>query len=247
MSKKSAKLPVRLPPGQPKTHGGYSYLTTGKLPEHRREVSRYLSGIRAGLIQDLGPKEDDLTTGQKILVNSIIGKVGVIRCIEEFVRERGVFKDLVLEPALSGHYLAFSNSVRLDLTALGIDKRAAAKVLDLGEYIQAADAAKIEKDKATASNPQAIAPLRAQDEEIPGAGTSPELGKGGLGDDGQGKGKDGSADDELPAGVAEPEISALGYHAGDVVCGESRIAAVEPGHGIDDGPGSGLTDEEPPK
>jgi hypothetical protein len=201
-------------------------------------VSRYLTEIRAGLIQDLGPKEDDLTTGQKILVNSIIGKVGVLRCIEEFVRERGVFKDLVLEPALSGHYLAFSNSVRLDLTALGIDKRAAAKVLDLGEYIQAADAAKIEKDKATASNPQAIARPASPGRDGKGEDVSPELEKSGPGDDVQVKGKDESADDKLPGAVAELKISALGYHAGDVVCGESRIAEVKPEHGIDDGPGS---------
>lgn len=214
MSKKSSKLPVKLPPGQPKTHGGYSYLITGKLPEHRREVSRYLSGIRAGLIQDLGPKEDDLTTGQKILVNSIIGKVGVIRCIEEFVRERGVFKDLVLEPALSGHYLAFSNSVRLDLTALGIDKRAAAKVLDLGEYIQAADAAKIEKDKATASNPQAIAPLRASGAILESQGESPEPEKSGPGDEGQGKVEDEPTNAELPGAIVEPEKRPADLQAG---------------------------------
>jgi hypothetical protein len=125
--------------------------------------------------------EDDLTTGQKILVNSIIGKVGVLRCIEEFVRERGVFKDQVLEPALSGHYLAFSNSVRLDLMALGIDKQAAAKVLDLAEYVRQADAAKSEKDKATASRARKIVRPRASKREIKAQGLAAEPENGGPG------------------------------------------------------------------
>lgn len=141
---------LRLPAGRAKTHGGYSFLSTGKLPEHRREVSRYLTAVREGLIRDLGPKEADLSAGQRILIDRVVTKLGVIRCMEEHVREGSVMSGDDLTPCLKTSYLAYNNSVRLDLTALGIDKRAEAKVLDLAEYVQAADAAKSEKDAASA-------------------------------------------------------------------------------------------------
>ena len=213
MSKKSTPI-VRLPPGRAQQHGGYSYLTTGNLPEHRREVSHYLTAARESLILDLGPKEEDLSAGQLILIDRIVTKLGVIRCMEEHVRENSVMSGHNLAPCLRGSYLAYNNSVRLDLTALGIDKRAAAKVLDLGEYIQAADAAKIEKDKATASNPQAIAPLRASGAILESQGESPEPEKSGPGDEGQGKVEDEPTNAELPGAIVEPEKRPADLQAG---------------------------------
>lgn len=173
MSKKSKSI-VRLRPGRPCSHGGWTYLTTGKLPEHRREVSRYLTAARESLIRDLGPKEIDLSAGQRILIDRIITKLGVIRCMEEHIRERSVMTGNNLAPCLKASYLAYNNSVRLDLTALGIDKRAEAKILDLTEYVQAKDSERDKKTKATASKAKAIAPQRSRGEEIPVKISSPE-------------------------------------------------------------------------
>ncbi len=88
MNNKKAKLH----PGRRKKHGGYSFLVKGELPEGRAYVERYLTTVREGLISDLGPTEKDLTTAQVILIDRIITKLGVTRCIEEYIRENTVMK-----------------------------------------------------------------------------------------------------------------------------------------------------------
>ena len=62
----------------------------GVFPSKRRYIERWLSEVRAGLIRDLGPTETNLSTGQAILIDRIIGKLGILRCTEEHVRERSV-------------------------------------------------------------------------------------------------------------------------------------------------------------
>ena len=116
MEKLEAKLPRG---GQRQTHGGYSFLVHGRLPEHRTYIRRYLTACRQGLINDLGG-EENLSTAQAILIDRIISKLGCVRCIEEHTREGSVMVNQELAPALKSSYLAFSNSIRLDLQALGI-------------------------------------------------------------------------------------------------------------------------------
>ncbi len=112
-------LTVRLKPGRRIKHGGYSFLSQGKLPADRAYIERYLTACRLGLIADLGG-DQSLSTSQAILIDRIISKLGVIRCIEEYIRENSVIVGQELAPALKASYLAFSNSIRLDLQALGI-------------------------------------------------------------------------------------------------------------------------------
>jgi hypothetical protein len=147
----------------------------------------------------------DLTTGQKILIDRVIGKLGVLRCLEEYAREQGVIKKGKLSSPLEHNFLAWSNSLRLDLQALGIDKRAGAKVLDLADYIRQADQAKDEKDKADALNSKEIAPPSAPLREGQGEGEPSELENDGPGDEGQGKVEDELTDDELEAEVERLE------------------------------------------
>jgi len=124
-------------------HGSYSLMVrAGELPENRRYIRAYLSAARAGLIKDQGPTEQDLTAAQVILVDRVICKLGVIRCIEEHIREVGVMKGQDVAPALQASYLAYSTAVRMDLAALGIKTRAGKGVLDLPAYIRSVDAAK---------------------------------------------------------------------------------------------------------
>lgn len=110
-------------------------MSKGKLPENRAYVERYLTTVREGLIQDLGPMEKDLTTAQLVLIDRITTKLGVVRCIEEYIRENTVMKGDRLSPSLRESYLAYNNSIRLDLAALGIDKRKADEVIDLHRYV----------------------------------------------------------------------------------------------------------------
>jgi len=108
---------------RPRSHGGYSYLSTGALPEHRMNILKYLMAARRGLVSDLGPTENDLSTAQIILIDRIVTKLGVIRCVEEHVRENSVMAGDDLAPSLKASYLAYNNSLRLDLQALGLEKK----------------------------------------------------------------------------------------------------------------------------
>jgi hypothetical protein len=108
---------------RPRTNGGYSFLVKGDLPEDRSHILKYLMAVREGLTRDLQDSGKGLTTAQIILIDRITTKLGVVRCMEEYVREHSVFEGNELTNCLRTAYLAYLNSVRLDLQALGLDKR----------------------------------------------------------------------------------------------------------------------------
>jgi len=118
-----SRLTAKLKRGgrRPKSHGGYSYLTKGKLPENRTNILKYLMAAREGLIKDLGPTENDLSTAQIVMIDRVTTKLGVIRCVEEHIRENSVMVGDDLAPSLKANYLAYNNSLRLDLQALGLE------------------------------------------------------------------------------------------------------------------------------
>lgn len=121
--------------GQRVKHGGYSFLVKGELPENRKYILRYLTAARENLVRDLGPTEQDLTAAQIIIIDRIVTKLGVVRCIEEHIRETSVMDGHKLAPSLRQSYLAYNNSIRLDLQSLGINKRAES-IIDPIKYIQ---------------------------------------------------------------------------------------------------------------
>lgn len=123
---------------RPKRHGAYSFLVRGELPIHRAYLLRYLTDCRQGLIDDLGGCER-LSTGQTILIDRIIGKLGISRLIEEHTKETGAINGQELSPMLRASYLAYSNSLRLDLLALGMNEKMTDKALTPLEYIEAFD------------------------------------------------------------------------------------------------------------
>jgi len=131
--------------GTPLSHGAYSLMATGEYPDSRKDVSRWLGVVRRTMIHDLGPTESDLTAAQLVLIDRAIGKLGVIRCVEEHVRKTGVIQNGNVAPVLRDVYLAYSNSLRLDLMALGIGTKRAGEVLDVHEYIEEFD--KRERDE----------------------------------------------------------------------------------------------------
>lgn len=133
-----SKLTVKFKRGgkRPKSHGGYSYLTRGELPENRGHILKYLMAVRQGLIRDLGPTEDDLSTAQIVLIDRVTTKIGVIRCVEEHIRENSVMAGDDLAPSLKASYLAYNNSLRLDLQALGLDRKKVNEIVDLKEYAE---------------------------------------------------------------------------------------------------------------
>ena len=133
-----SRLSTKLKRGgrRPQKHGGYSYLTTGKLPDNRTYILKYLMAVRQGIIQDLGPTEHNLSTAQLVLIDRITTKLGVIRCVEEHIRENSVMVGDDLAPSLKASYLAYNNSLRLDLQALGLEVKKSTEFLDLKEYAE---------------------------------------------------------------------------------------------------------------
>jgi len=141
-----AKSKRKYPQIRNKRHGAYSFITTGQLPQNRPYLLKYLTDCREGLISDLGGGER-LSTAQTILIDRVISKLGCIRCIEEHVKEIGAIRDQELAPILKASYLAYSNSLRLDLLALGINERSTDKSLTPLQYIDAFDKAKEKQEK----------------------------------------------------------------------------------------------------
>ena len=101
----------------------------GEFPERRSYIRAYLTACREGLIRDLGPAESDLTAAERIVLDRAISKLGVIRMIEEYCSENGIFENGQLRSVLSADYVRFCDSLRRDLLTLGIGHRAMDRIL----------------------------------------------------------------------------------------------------------------------
>jgi len=134
MNQNNDKLKIKLSPGKRRTHGGYSFLRTEGLPVKRRQIEIYLTAARRGMIDDLAKSEEDLSTAQVIIIDRTTCMLGVIRCIEEHVRN-GVMKGENLSPSLKDSYLAYNNSIRLNLQSLGIKRKISTGKTALEDYV----------------------------------------------------------------------------------------------------------------
>ena len=122
--------------GRPLKHGGYSIIVRqGELPENRKHVREYLNLVRDGIISDLGPTEEDLTTAQLVLIDRLVSLLSVVRMIEEYAKEKGAFTGDRLSESLRESYISYNNSIRLILDKLGIEKRVVEDI-DPIKYIQ---------------------------------------------------------------------------------------------------------------
>lgn len=126
--------------GRPFKHGGYSLMIRrGEVPERLTHIRRYLTAVREGLVRDIAGQEEKLTTAQRVLVDRAISLLSVLRTIESTLSEQGIIQGRLLQPILRENYLAYSNSLRLILRELGIEKRQTSEVLNLGRYIEQKD------------------------------------------------------------------------------------------------------------
>jgi hypothetical protein len=99
------------------SHGGYSFIVRGCLPEHRKYLLSYLIAARESIVADYGG-EDRMSASQIILLDRIISKLGCLRLMEEYAREREILSAGELIPCLKKSYLSFSNSLRRDLETI---------------------------------------------------------------------------------------------------------------------------------
>ncbi len=135
MDEKTSKKKGKPRLGRPPKHGGYSFLVKGELPENRKHIRNYLTACRQGWIEDIGPSEDDLSTSQRVLIDKATSLLGITRCIEESVREHGVFQGNRFNKSLGDNYLSYVNSLRLLLREIGI-KKTVDEAQDLQAYVK---------------------------------------------------------------------------------------------------------------
>ncbi len=132
------------PPGHRHTekHGGYTVLAAlngQRKIDGRTRLGLGLKRIRDALVSDLGvARWEDLSTQQQMLAIRAIHKHLFAECVESWLLENGPLrKNGTAQPALGTNYLAITNSLRLDLQALGLGRRPH-DVTDLAVLIQRA-------------------------------------------------------------------------------------------------------------
>ena len=137
MAYEMKKTKVKKHTGRPPRHGGFSLMIRrGELPERKTYIRRYLTACREQLIRDLGPMEADLTAAEIIIIDRAISKLAVIRMIEEYFAETGVFLNGQLAPVLSADYIRYTESVRRDLLTLGIGRREVDRAMTALEIVK---------------------------------------------------------------------------------------------------------------
>jgi len=175
--------------GPPPKHGGRSIINKAALIKDQRRLAIYLEQTYEELVSDLGPREEDLTRAQKILIDRCLAKIGTLRLIEIWIAENGPLQNGELRPILGVHYLSWTNSLRLDLQALGIKVRKKEGFLDLGAYFKAKGSEKgaqeppqIAQDEAIKTSPggEEQGPAeKAQEGSIQSEGGDHDEGEGG--------------------------------------------------------------------
>ena len=130
---KQANLPTRSFHSHPAKHGLWIDFNRVQL-DGRSKLAKWVKTLRSSLTRDLG---GNLSTQQAILVDRAVHKT--VKCY--------LFETQVLDgngPGSRDHYLACCNSLRLDLMALGLEKRIK-DLPDLESYLRSKAELKGEK------------------------------------------------------------------------------------------------------
>jgi len=138
-------------------HGGYSVITKNIPLAVRRQVQ----GVRDQLVRDIGGTESALTAAQAILIDKTVNLYQITLCLEAYVRREGPFRGKRLDPVLGQNYLAYVNTIRLNLRELGINTRAGAKILGPLEIAAEIDAENAEREARDAEK-RAESPVEAR-------------------------------------------------------------------------------------
>lgn len=97
-------------------HGGYTYLQTGQLPADKLHIGRYLTELRARYVEDLGPRESDLSAGQLLLINKLVTLEGWTRCVEVEASRKKTLD-------LRDKYTTFTHLILKICALLGVERR----------------------------------------------------------------------------------------------------------------------------
>jgi hypothetical protein len=150
MSKNESKSRRRKRLGRPPKSGAYSPICRAEFLEEYPEIRAYIQAARDGLIADQlekhgGKAEDDLTAGQRIMIDRQVSKLTISRQIESYIRRNGILrrdrlqtaKVLEAEPILV-FWLNLQNSLDRGLATLGLEPvRKTEDDLSLQAYVTA--------------------------------------------------------------------------------------------------------------
>lgn len=121
------------------THGGFSFLRTGRLPtiRGRRRIQRELLELKRRL-DEATPGSDDPRRG--ILISQIIHTEGFILLVEQYLRLAGLLRAtkggrLEVQPALQTVISLMTQQLRA-VQALGLDRKQAEAVLTPYEILE---------------------------------------------------------------------------------------------------------------
>lgn len=125
------------------THGAWGLkraINTGRL-DMRSEAGQAIKRLQTRLETDLGGT-DNLSTQERLIVDRIIRKALIIEALETYALSRkSIFKrNGELIGCLGRHYLSYTEALRRDLLAVGLQRRTK-DVPNLSDYLSARAAA----------------------------------------------------------------------------------------------------------
>ena len=118
-------------------HGAYTGHIRRRYSDKRYREGKQLQAVMDALVDDLGG-HDNLTAGQRLLLDTIQSKLVVVLQIGKYVdKQSEIIKEGQLLPVLGKNYLAYLNSLRLALDQLYKDNhRSKGKIPTIKEIIQ---------------------------------------------------------------------------------------------------------------
>ena len=134
-----------------KIHRGYELVRAirkGKRLDRRYAIAREMEKAIEGLTEDVGGA-DQLTQGQLLLQDRILEKLVFMLCISQyaFKQDSIIGKDGRLLSCLGKNYLAFANSLRLDLESFyKMSAERLSKIPNLEEFLKTLKDAKPKTD-----------------------------------------------------------------------------------------------------
>jgi len=131
---------IKLPSGKRSRQGGYSYPVLDNSRD-RLSVERYLFSIRESYIAELsnGNGEDTLTTGQLLLLDTLIMLKGINRCVEIEAAKTATIRPF------DERYNARTNQVIRICQLLGIEPNKYDESQDFLDYVKEYDEKKAGK------------------------------------------------------------------------------------------------------
>jgi len=127
--------------------GVVPWIRDGKLPKGRGSwrLKKFIRDLEKNLFDSLGGLEN-ITPQQEILARSTIRALGVLLLAERYIEKHGPLrKDLFdkgildFQPVLGKSYIAYMNTIRQNLLALGLEKKQIEETLSFADIIREAE------------------------------------------------------------------------------------------------------------